>query len=102
MIGLMIGLVLIFIGYILLITTGTKVDTDSNRISYNKYVLALIVIIFISSFLLGVGGMGNYTKEQTFEKALKGQNPYEMHIQYEITDSTVHPVDTVYRLKSQK
>lgn len=39
------------------------------------------------------------TEKDTAIKCLKNNNPYEMHIRYEIRDSTVIPVDTVYILK---
>jgi len=94
MLEFIIGLLLILIG-LLLIPYG-----DIKSVSENKK--TILATISFSSLLIGIllftGSVQERTISTTYKKALK-DNPYEMVIRYELKDSIIIPVDTVYTLK---
>ena len=100
MVGIIIGFALVIMAFILIIKLDESNDLD--RFEYTNNALMTIVVAFglaISSFIFGTT---DHIEERTYKKCLDGQNPYEKVIYYDIRDSVLIAVDSVYILKHIK
>lgn len=70
---------------------------------HKSRIKALIyAIILLISFTVIMIGFEEMTEKRIAKKFLKGEKPYRMEIRYEIRDSIVTSVDTVYIKKEKK
>ena len=98
MVGMIIGGILLFIGVVLIPYTDIVVKSEDK-----KTTIAVIIfnILILSNVFLSFGTI-EVTKKETYIKCLKYKNPYEMVVKYELRDSILTPVDTVYTLINKK
>ena len=85
MIQLILGIILFSISFILFISVYE--ERDSGKISYNGFVVVLLLTFSLFGFLLGLYGAEERAKKNASIECLRGENPYAMHIRYEIKDS---------------
>lgn len=81
------GFLLFWISLVLLASLG------ENKNGIKTIIYFMLIII---SFIIVINNFEKIVEKKIAEKFLKGQKPYRMEIKYEMTDSIVTSIDTVY------
>jgi len=91
MIGFLILGVALIVACILIMASSCN---DFSLAAITTFLL-LIGIVFMLAFIIPTANKDGQ------EKALKGQSDYVMKVRYELNDTTLTPVDTVFTLKTK-
>ncbi len=94
MVGMIIGGVLLFVGVVLIPYTDVFIESENKRTA----AMLIILGILIFSNLFFATGTNKVTRKSTYINCLRHGNRYKINVRYELRDSTIIPVDTVFTL----
>ena len=92
-----IGMVMMGILWAMLVV-GYKNEVN-NRFSYPSWIVVPFMLLIMGACVFITMGVTKIEIKNSYENSLKGNNPYEMVIRYELKDSLIYPVDTIFILK---